>query len=254
MRLAGSGDLTSVLELCRAYLAVAPARFAFSHETAAVLYAIPLPARAEGGPLHVSVPAEAAQVRRAGVIGHRGLEASRLRAGLPVVPPETVWLQLATTLSVDDLIVAGDHLLQGRPALSTLERLGAEVESARGRRGVARAGAALLELRIGVRSPRETRLRLLLVRAGLPEPVVGFQVHHEGAFVGTPDLAYPDLRIAIEYEGQHHRTDRNTYEDDIIRRELFRRAGWLVLLVTDRTFSRPPVLLGDLRALIAERA
>ena len=245
---------TPVLTRARAYLAASPAQFAFSYETAALLYGIPLPRRLEEGPLHVSVPADHAHVRRAGVVGHRGLTASRMRAGMPVVPPETAWLHLATRLNLDELIIAGDYLLQGRRPLSTLDRLLKEVDSSAGQRGVALARRALLEVRVGARSPRETMLRLVIVRAGLPEPMVGFAVHHHGAFVGTPDLAYPELRIAIEYEGQHHRTDKDRYEDDIVRRELFRRAGWLVFLVTDRTLSRPQVLLGELEALLVERA
>lgn len=254
-RSAATDDLTSLLPRCRAYLAVAPARFAFSHLTAALLHGIPLPRNLKDGPLHVSVPAGLSHVRRVGVVGHRGLKAFRnSRAGVPVVPPEAAWLQLASEVSLYNLIVAGDYLLGGRRPLSTLDRLHAEVDQAAGQRGVGLARQALLEIRVGVRSPRETRLRLLIVRAGLPEPVVGYEVRHDGAFVGTPDLAYPDLKIAVEYEGKHHRTDEDTYEDDIVRRELFRRAGWVVFLVTDRTLARPPILLGELEALIAERS
>jgi hypothetical protein len=51
----------------------------------------------------------------------------------------------------------------------------------------------------------ESRLRMLLVLAGLPEPTVNHIVRDDrGNWVRRFDLAYPDLRIAIEYDGRHH--------------------------------------------------
>jgi len=239
---------------CRAYLVVAPNTFAFSHATAALLYGIPLPRRLEASPvLHVSVPDGAAQPRRRGTIGHRGLETIVHQNGLPLVRPEVAWLQLAAVLTVDELVVAGDFLVRKKRPLSTLVRLAAAVEDAAGQRGVERARSALREVRTLTESPRESWLRLTIVRGGLPEPVVGFTVYFQGAFVGTPDLAYEQARIAIEYEGAHHRTDKNTYEDDIARREQFRRAGWLVLLVTDRMLARPSYVIAEVEALLRER-
>jgi hypothetical protein len=52
----------------------------------------------------------------------------------------------------------------------------------------------------------ESRLRLILVFGGLPRPVSQFVVRDRtGMFVARVDLVYPEQRLAIEYEGDHHR-------------------------------------------------
>ena len=72
-----------------------------------------------------------------------------------------------------------------------------------------------------------------MIEAGLPQPDLNFRVHDSsGNFVAMVDLAYPDRRIAIEYLGDHHRTDRETYDKDIRRREALVAAGWVVVFVT----------------------
>ncbi|MBG0563224.1 hypothetical protein [Actinoplanes aureus] len=53
----------------------------------------------------------------------------------------------------------------------------------------------------------ESRLRLLLVDAGVPPPVPQFEVRDEdGRLIGRVDLAWPARRVAHEYEGDHHRS------------------------------------------------
>ena len=55
-------------------------------------------------------------------------------------------------------------------------------------------------------SPMETRLRLVLVLAGLPRPQAQVTLRTEsGVFLGRPDLFYPEHRLAIEYDGATHR-------------------------------------------------
>lgn len=246
----------ALLERCRAYVPVAPARFAFSHVTAARLYGIPLPHRLEReASLDVATTGDT-RPRRRGVNGHR-VELGDIRRveSLPVVAPERCWLQLAPRLSVDDLIIAGDHLVRRRAPSSTLLALSEVVADAVGARGVRRALIALGDIRAGTDSPPETRTRLILVRAGLPEPVVGYTViDADGYFVGTPDLAYIAEKIAIEYEGEVHRTDRRVFDDDIDRRERFERAGWRVVRVRAHHLRDPRVLAERIRILLIERA
>ncbi|MBT2516509.1 DUF559 domain-containing protein [Streptomyces sp. ISL-90] len=94
----------------------------------------------------------------------------------------------------------------------------------------------------------ETLMRLLLVAGGLPEPLIGVPVPvGDGSIVLHPDLAYPDLRIAIEYEGDDHR-DAGRWHRDIERRELFEDAGWRVIRVTSRAvFHEPERLIARVR-------
>jgi very-short-patch-repair endonuclease len=84
----------------------------------------------------------------------------------------------------------------------------------------------------------ETRLRLLLVGAGLPDPAVQYEVVAGGQRYRL-DLAYPGLRLAIEYDGDHHR-ERETFRRDVARLNALRTAGWTVLRFTAADVLRHP--------------
>jgi len=244
-------------ELCRAYTVVAPPVAAFSHVTAARLYRVPLPDRLELRlAIDVAVPVGAQPPRRAGVISHRLTTARTRQLGdLTVVHPELVWVQLAPLLSLDELIVAGDYLVRRKRPASSLARLRQALEANAGCRGNRLARGAFGEIRPGTDSPPESWMRLAITRAGLPEPAVRYTVYDaDGYFVGTPDLAYIEQKIAIEYEGRHHGLDENVFDDDIARRELFRRAGWLVIQFTRSHLKRPALVAARVAEALAERA
>lgn len=232
-------DLSRAAELCRAYASRMHTAHAFSHVTAAELFGMPLPGRARQPlGLHVSAPPGAPAPRGRGVIGHRGDAATShtlLVNGLRVLPPEIVWCQLATALSWGQLVAAGDYLVSGTRPISTAQLLTTAVAHWSPRRGVSALRLALPALRVGVDSPKETELRLLLMSWGMPEPLVNRRYYDDlGRYLGRADLSWPELRIVFEYEGDHHRTNRETFRHDLSRRERFESAGWSVVRVTDR--------------------
>jgi very-short-patch-repair endonuclease len=225
----------------RAYLPSLPEGATFSHHTAAQLWGMPI----ESGSTHVTVLQPANRPRAVGVTGHRawGPLIIRTRQGLPVTTPERTWTDLAA-VGVDErtLVVIADHLVRRKRPLCTVESLALAVSRLGNRRGSRSARRALARARRGTDSPPETIVRLEIVESGLPEPRVGHRVVHLGEYIGTPDLAYPELRIAIEYEGEEHQRDRETYLADIERREAFVRAGWTVILVTKEHLRSAPEL------------
>lgn len=97
-----------------------------------------------------------------------------------------------------------------------------------------------------VDSPQETRLRLLVVRAAIPEPAVNVAARaDDGAtWLAVPDLAWHELRIALEYLGDVHRTARGRWRKDVARREVLEDHGWKVLFATadDLTYRRAVLL------------
>ena len=110
--------------------------------------------------------------------------------------------------------------------------------------------AALARVKAGVRSPRETRLRLLLEDARLPEAEINWRLRdHAGRFVAELDLAYPQWRVAVEYDGDQHRTDRTQYVKDIRRTAELERMGWIVVRVVAE--DRPAEILRRVRTAIA---
>lgn len=200
----------------------------FSHETGLALLGTPVPfTSAPRRAVHVAVRRPHAQPRRRGVIGHRlqQREPARWQArGFPVEHPARMWRQAAALWSVDDLIIAGDFLVSPRNALLTPDDLWAEVEAAGDVRG--RLVRALREIRVGSESPEETRLRLLLMRAGLPEPELNIELRDPaGAFVARLDLAYRRYRVAPEYDGRQHASE-GQFAKDADRWDAIRRQGW----------------------------
>ena len=129
---------------------------------------------------------------------------------------------------MDDLIAAAEFLIsdRGRHAIASLEELATEVDTM----GDVRGGIlrrALAHVRAGVRSPRETRLRLLLVRAGLPEPEINWALRDDsGSRVVELDLAYPRWSVAPEYDGRVHAEDPRQFAKDADRWDLIRALGW----------------------------
>ena len=166
--------------------------------------------------VHVSIP-PGTSFSRAGVIVHRPqtLPAVGTRRGVRLTPPEETFLACAAYLALVELVVLGDSLVGA--GATTAEAL---ITAAAHRRGrgtrLARSAAALV--RRGVDSPPETRLRLLLCLAGLPEPEVDHRIYSEvGQLLYRFDLSYPQIKLAIEYDGRHH--ERDPYRGrDLLRR------------------------------------
>lgn len=99
----------------------------------------------------------------------------------------------------------------------------------------------------------ETRLRLLLLDAGVAPPEVQLEVRTGvGGFVGRVDLAWPDLRLAVEYDGDHHR-EREQFRRDVERLNALRLAGWTVLRFTaDDVLRRPAETVRTVIATMAQ--
>lgn len=114
--------------------------------------------------------------------------------------------------------------------------------------GSARA-RAVCELADGLAgSPQETRLRLLIHRSQLPRPVARFRVvDSRGRFIARPDFAWPDRKIALEYDGLWH-ADAEQFAKDRRRLNRLREAGWTVIFVTAADMHRPAELLARIEA------
>ncbi|MCV7168178.1 hypothetical protein [Mycobacterium stomatepiae] len=116
--------------------------------------------------------------------------------------------------------------------------------------GLRRLEAALKLVDAGAQSPRESYLRLLLIDAGLPRPQTQIPVLGvDGIPVAYLDLGWEDCMVAVEYDGDHHRTDRRQYIKDIRRLEMLAEMGWIVVRVVAE--DRPAAVVRRVRAAIA---
>lgn len=229
----------NVLALARSIGLVLPHPWAFSHLTAARLLSLPLPtvwSPSEG--LHVLRPSQHTRIRRAGVLGHRGLESRELMSihGLPLTSPQDTWLDLATLLDVDDLVVAGDAV--ANRVDQAVEDLALRLSARPRGRGRRRALRAVSLIRPGSGSAMESRARLAFLRGGLPEPELNASiVDGAGEWLATGDFVWREQRVVVEYEGDHHRQDRKQWQSDVARTRLLEALGWRVIRITARDLA-----------------
>ncbi len=223
--------------MCRAALKAVPDPSAHvSHVSAARLHGLPVPELPDE---HVTVTTAAARRRRRGVVCHVGPPgAVTTRRGLRVSSPERVFAELAALVSLVDLVVVGDHVV--RRELCTVERLRAAASNSP-LPGRVRAKEAADLVRERVDSPVETRLRLLLRFAGLPEPVTNYEVRDaRGLLLRRHDLALPEQRLAFEVQGRHHVEAQQTWESDIDRLEESNAEDWRTVQVPGRATYQAP--------------
>ncbi|MBG0739206.1 hypothetical protein IV500_07355 [Paeniglutamicibacter antarcticus] len=232
------------LAMLAAPLSQVTGRSAVAHESAFVMWKFPgfLPG-AEGSSVHIARPDTAAIVRRRGVIGHRGQffddEVTCLN-GVWITTRTRTWLDISRRMSVDELTVVADHLIRiPRPRFeprsvpyATVADLADMLDRHQGTPGIRKARLALQQARIGADSAPETRLRLAVVRAGLPEPELnrGLEL---GNATREPDLSFPLYRVAAEYDGSSH-SESDQVVRDIRREEDFAAGGWIQVRISKR--------------------
>ncbi|MBM7493672.1 very-short-patch-repair endonuclease [Micromonospora luteifusca] len=151
------------------------------------------------------------------------------KAGLRVTSPARTCWDLARWLDVVEAVVVIDTMLASRHTdVSALREYALSRAGRRGWRSLLRA-VDLADA--GAESPQESRTRVRLVLAGLPRPQTQWVVADQGRFVARLDLAWPELKVAVEYDGLWHNDPEQLHRD---RRRLNRLLGgeWIVLHVT----------------------
>lgn len=274
--LRSTGAATTLAERCRLLAARLDPLHFFSHATAAALIGMPLPWSSPDDLLHVSAIPPTREPRLGGVIGHRmRLDAAHLTLaeGVPVPVPSEIWAQLGALLCPRgcgrshrradegdrartqvlhelDLVIAADWLLASGSTAAELRATLARVRR-RGRRALDRA---LDDARAGSESPKETETRLVLMRAGLPEPEVNATLlDARGRFVARLDLGYPEYRVAIEYDGRHH-ADAAQFTRDADRWAAIEAEGWILVRVLSHHLDTPgPSVLARVRRALLSR-
>ncbi|GAB3661994.1 hypothetical protein GCM10027596_22780 [Nocardioides korecus] len=244
-----SVELTPMVR-ARAALALHLPTAHLSHTTAAEVMGLPVPATDR---VHVTAAQQDERRQRPGIACHvqcREITTVQHSSGLTLPSPLDLFIELAGVLSLVDLVVVGDAMARrGLFTAYELRTFCAGTQRWHSRR--ARRGAA--HVRDRVDSPMESRLRLLLSLAGLPEPVVNHLVRTADGerFL---DLAYAESMVAIEYDGRHHAEREAQWESDLVRREKLEALGWRFVVVTaDGIFKEPDVTLRRVVSALAGR-
>lgn len=220
---------------CRAALLVAPLGIRITGLSAARLLGLPVPhddrisiAVTKSCDMHT----QATRRSRAVIDDHIWVRNSDDSASVPVTSHPHLLAECVEHLALVDAVVLGDAIAN---------RLQTGLEHVAPGRAVLRARwrQVLGLIRAGSESPVESRLRMLLILAGLPEPVLQYVVSASGR-TRRLDLAYPELQIAIEYDGEHHFTSEWQFAQDALRLDALARDGWIVVRVIARDLYREP--------------
>jgi hypothetical protein len=173
-----------------------------------------------------------------------------MAAGMPVTSPVRTTLDFGCWYPIMTAVAGIDTLAR------TTEIKAADVELlARryaGRRRIARARQAAHLFDAGAQSPKESWLRVVLIQAGLPRPQTQIPVLDEfGSAVAYLDMGWEDVRVAVEDDGEQHRSDRRQYTWDVRRLEMLERLGWIIIRVV--AGDRPAEITHRVRAAFSRR-
>jgi hypothetical protein len=118
-----------------------------------------------------------------------------------------------------------------------------------GTRGIRRLQSVLKLVDGGAESPQESRVRLLLVRAGMPPPATQIEFTDEfGTARIRVDMGWREWRVAVEYDGIQHWSDRYQRSWDIDRIAMLEAMGWAVVRISAEMLSRPDVIIERVRS------
>lgn len=208
-----------------------------SHFTAARVYGVPVPPHPFE---HITVQSEGDRRQRSGLKCHIAAAGARVTSvsGLRISAPSTMFVELASVLGLVDLVVVGDALVRLR--LVTVDELAEFCVRSLCRHGAA-ARRAVGYVRARVDSAMESRLRMLIVLSGLPEPEVNHEVRDKhGNVLMRFDLSFPGCRLIVEYDGRQHAERAKQWLHDVKRRELLDHARWQILIVTSEGIYQKP--------------
>ena len=235
---------TRQIAAARAIATLLPDRHFFAGRTAAALWGLPV-SSSGSDELAIATCYPHRATRRT------GLSAVQVRSelvkvvrhdGAPLTDPASTWAMLAGRMPLHDAVALGDAVIRRkripgttrleRPPLAVRDELEAMVGAGR-RVGVARLREAFPLLSPHSASPPESHLRLLLGEWGLPDPALDHDVHDsDGRLLGCSELAFPEIKLALEYESVDHMTRTRQWNRDLAKYHDYTAAGWEVHRVT----------------------
>ena len=219
----------------------------FSGLTAAWLHGLDC---APCNPIELTLPPGAGIAGRSGIRIRRvalpGSDVATVK-GFTTTTIERTLADLSATLSVTEAVVLADAACHAR--LTSRSKLAAMAKATSGRRGAGTFRRVVEHVEPASESPMESRLRMLLVLSGLPEPIPQHSYEDQsGRFLGRLDLYYPRAKLGIEYDGAMHAV---SLADDNRRQNRLLLSGVRLLRFTaGDIYHRPEAVVAEVRALL----
>lgn len=204
------------------------------------------------------IPVEATVRDGAGVSARSGCLVRRavldeedvvLIQGLRVTSMARTLADVSARVTLTEAVVIADAALHaGRIRLDELDSW---ATSHAGRRGIRKLRKVIEHAEPAAESPMESRLRMLLVLAGLPRPEAQVSLYGgSDQFLGRLDLFYRESRLGIEYDGDVH---RNTLTADNRRQNRLLSSGIRLLRFTAAdVLGNPGAVLTQVRTMLGQ--
>lgn len=242
-------DRRGLWDRCAAATAILGPEIRFSGITAVEMWE---GIEADAAAVEFTVADDAHHIRRAGFrCRRRELPPDDLTVlhGFALTTPQRTFVDVAHRLALPRLVAVGDDFLaRGLMSPSAVREV---IHRCWGQRGIKRARRAVELLDPRAESPRESMMRALLVEGGFPTPEPQIEIFNaSGRFIARIDLGYRDLKIAFEYDGEHH-LSREMQAKDASRRGLLAAEDWLVVTVVSQDLGRPALLYAKAERAIA---
>ncbi|MCU1415384.1 MAG: hypothetical protein JWN80_2724 [Microbacteriaceae bacterium] len=229
----------------------------FSHASAARLLSIPIPLYLEiSENVDIASHAPHRAPHATGVRGHKLVlrpDDIVTTYGLRHTSPARTWFDLASDLTLLQLVAAGDFIVQRRlPSASSVD-LARIVGRNVGKRGAVSARQSLPLLSDRAESPPESMLRVILELGGLPKPRINHSlVDTEEGQTLRPDFTFDEQMAILEYQGDYHRT-KSQWRKDMTRRSRLETLGWRVMELNWDDLADPHELVRRVRTLLLRR-
>lgn len=246
----GRGEVTTALRLRGLDLA-AGTTVAACMGTAAAAYGFDTERTTD---VHVLNPISRQLRSTDGLVVHRRAGAPlTVVGGRPATTPAWTAIELARSLRRPRALAVLDAAL--RSGNCSRDDLGRAVDLQSGRRGIV-AVRALLGLASPLsESPMESEARLLMIDGGLPTPVLQYEVIDLQGCRWRLDFAWPDLRVAAEYDGVDWHSGPNAFVRDRRRWSALQELGWLIVpIIASDVRYRPGELIGRLETHLRRAA
>lgn len=227
-------EMTLALWL-RAGLLAAPDGAVVSHLTALRWYGYEI---GDLLPIHVSTRTTTWS-RLDELVAHRRKDPirSRILRDIPVTEPDRTIVDIAYDVTIPELVQVIEWMLYR--GLTTIDRL-TTYALEHHLRGVRRVRDVMAFVREGSESPMETRVRLMIRFAHLPEPAPNRVIRDaQRRFLARGDLVYERWKVLVEYDGIWHDRTAEQRQRDLRRRERLEAAGWLLVVVTVKDLDVP---------------
>ena len=207
-----------------------------------------------GSDLHVLTPVGHQLRASDGLVIHRRDGAPlTIVDGRPATAPAWTAIEVARSLRRPRALATLDAALRSGACDERELRLAVERQS--GRRGIVQVRELLPLANPAAESPMESESRLVMIDGGLPAPVLQYEIVDRTGRLWRVDFAWPEYRLAVEYDGFDWHSDPDAFRRDRQKRAALWEAGWTMLsIVADDVRGQPFDLCRRIRVELRPRA